>query len=268
MNECLGPAFEIMEAKAEACEDSKVKDALRATKSMVKKTVIKYLIRLMDLLADKKSPNAPEDTAEEKTPGNALLLAKIDKLATDFAILTTQLKLRDATSPPVMQAVIMQLAKDHLCSFKAMQSYADKIEDPNASLSLSKVSADIARASVLVQAQKEWKDNKDNFLILSEGEQLPDYQARLTENPSSVNWGGQMEAFLFCREHTTLEIRTIWRARNGKVTSHSTLREGETRNHVGFRMLDQASGHCNIGAIKKAGGPAQYIFSKQEADHE
>ena len=71
----------------------------------------------------------------------------------------------------------MQLAKDHLCSFKAMQSYADKIEDPNASLSLSKVSADIARASVLVQAQKEWKNNKDNFLILSEGEQLPDYQA-------------------------------------------------------------------------------------------
>ena len=76
-----------------------------------------------------------------------------------------------------------------------------------------------------------------------------------------------MEAFLFCREHTTLEIRTIWRARNGKVTSHSTLREGETRNHVGFRMLDQASGHCNIGAIKKVRGPAQYIFSKQEADH-
>ena len=174
-NECLGPAFEIMEAKAEACEDSKVKDALRATKIMVKKTVIKYLIRLMDLLADKKSPNAPEDKSEEKIPGNALLLAKIDKLATDFDVLTTQLKLRDATSPPAIQAVIMQLAKDHLC-FNAMQSYADKIENPNASLSLSKVSADIARASVLVQAQKEWKDNKDNFLILSEGEQMPDYQ--------------------------------------------------------------------------------------------
>ena len=101
---------------------------------------------------------------------------------------------------------------------------------------------------------------------MSEGEFLSDYQVRLTENPSTVNWGGQMEAMLFCREHTTLEIRTIWKARNGKVSSFSTLKEGENRNHVGFRMLDQASGHCNIGAIKKAGGPAQYIFSKQEAD--
>lgn len=270
----LAPAHEHLKAREEASENAEEKKAIGSVIKSDAKTNVWFMTLLVDLICKQDLPSDDDEPVVlEGHPALQSILkavnaqnAAIDALKAHVSLMSTQLQLRDAVATTGVKPMILRLDKDHDCTFKLMQAFADKIMDPKAIISMSNDSANIARSMVIFQAQRRWQDNEEGFRDFFEMS-FPEYDSLMRKPPSTENWGEYKENVLFCDEHPTLEIRTIVKGVDGKISVHTTDDSGN-RVHVGFRIINEmaSKGHCDIGATKKnAGATAQYIFSQQEA---
>jgi len=271
----LAPASAYLTDKEEKCEDVARKKNMKQANTGHRHTNIKYMIMLMDILCEKKSPNPPEGKEDDviivEKPPTAALEKKLDDMAAQILLLATQLNLREAVTTTGMQAIAIRLPKnDDRGRYKALQAFADKIANPKADISMSNDSASIALSEVIFQAQSMWNSDKTQFQNTFT---IPfaAYEEIMVKAASAANRGGDNETMLFCNAHPSLEIRTILKGKDGKVTTHSTLKAGTTPTNIGFLLITDVEGdkdQCNIGAVKKnAGAEPRYLFATpQEAD--
>ena len=214
---------------------------------------------------------------DNHTDGGAADLASVKqemkemKAQLDLVIKMLQLRAATGGGPPtaaeeMWAAIKVKMIHDHNCGFYAAQVLADASRKPGCDVVVSKGQAAKARATVLRLARHMWRTEPVAFQNMFQMD-FDEYKTQQLKAPNTANWFGYKEAVLFVTEYTNLEIRFIYKYGDGKVTTATTLKEGEApREHVAFLMF--TPGYIDIGMVQPAGvakGALKLLFSHTEA---
>ena len=265
------------EAEADKETEEERKEYRKKTSNLRTGTTLKYVCLIMEVVI-----NGPEGKLQgvpkAKGDATARLQAQMAALSTQIAVLSSQMKLtapgskatEPASAPAEAKVKRLKVPPDNLCAYHVMSAGSAKSLDPNAKIDSSpegrKHASSMARKTVCLEANKEWKHDKKAFEDLYGPFQV--FMAEiLKEEPNPNSWPEFYQWRLHAKANRQLEYRIKHLVKKGSATevqTYSTKTIGSPQpKYVMFPIYNGS--HYDIGAVEQ-GGELAYVFPASEAD--